>query len=323
MVFEYIMGDPAVDVSLNDIDNGYENGNESKSESENESENESEEDYITEEQLTSDSVNTFIIQYKYMCNLLIKLFYKLSLNLALFFGTVMYYLKIFLNKLYESNPKVAYTMDYVTYLNKYYYGLLNDSKTEPFSNSWTSISYISNSTSIPPKYDEITYTTPKYNELIINLNNDWCNMSYVNIINDMFMIEYSKNLVQNVYKPLFISKYRSLGASRYYVSYKNPKELDFNERIPSNVRFISIVYSHPNMKDQITFEISKNWFVVQNELFTSEFVFRQLVYQYESFVFDNRYKIILLDSNVNSLELTSDKYIEILEDEYKVHTISE
>lgn len=318
MLFESIMGEAVVDVSLNDIDNGYENGNESESESE------SEEDYITEEELTTDSVNTFIIQYKYMCNLLLNLFYRLSLSCVLWFGTFMYYLKIFLNKLYESNPTVAYYMDYVMYLNKYYYGLIINAKTEPFNNNWTSISYIDYLKYNHEEYNYTTYANPKYNEVIISLDNNCENLNYVNTINDIYMFEYSKNNIKETTEgPLFISKYNSLGASRYYVSYKIPKNLDFNEHIPSNIRFVSIVYSHPNIQKQIIFEIHKSWFIVGNQLFSSEFVFRQLVYQYESFVFDNRYKILLLDNNVNSLELTHKQYIEILEDEYKVHTISE
>lgn len=317
-LFESIMGEPVIDLSLNDLDDGYESENESENDEHDENE------CCTEEELTSDAINTFINHYKYMCILLLNLFYKLSLNIALFFGTTMYYLKIFSNKLYESDANIAYVMDFTLYLKRYCYGLIKNVKTEPFSNNWTSISYIDYLKYTHEEYNYTTYANPKYNELIISLHDNWANLNSVNTINNIYMFEYSKNNIKEKTEgPLFISKYNDLGASRYYVSYEIPKKLDFNERIPSNVRFLSIAYTHPNMKNQIIFELHKSWFVVGNQLLSSEFVFRQLVYQYEPFVFDNRYKIVLLNSNVEETQLTNNEYIEILENEYKVHTISE
>ena len=306
---EVIVGEPSLDLSSNDVnknDDYEEISNESGSET-NDSSEEDEDGPQEDENIPEKSLNEVNQNFIIMCKTLTNGLSTLALRGVLFYGTCMYYLKLFLNKMYESNSNVAFAMDYSEYLKEYLSNLLCDTKTEPFYANWTSISYI--------KFH--TERMPDYNELIVSVPHNWFSVKSFDNINQCLMIEYDKgNTTNEMDEPLFITKYNILGVSRYYVCHQVPKHLDLNERIPSNVRFISIVYTHPKMTKQLTLELSKNWYNVHNQLFTPEFVFRLLEYQKESYVFDPQYKILLIDNNINNETLTIDKYIEILEDEY-------
>jgi hypothetical protein len=82
-------------------------------------------------------------------------------------------------------------------------------------------------------------------------------------------------------------------------------------RKPSNVRFLSIEYVHPDMDRHISLDIPENMFYVGNELLSSTFILRFLEYVLgkNNFSFDDRYKILIMTKNIDFIELTFDKYL--------------
>lgn len=90
---------------------------------------------------------------------------------------------------------------------------------------------------------------------------------------------------------------------------------------PSTVRLISVVYSHPEMKDTIPLKIDDMYYLVDNQILSPIFILRLLKYQRLSYVFDENYQLEVMDDNVNVIHLTSDKYLFLQEDKYTVMDI--
>lgn len=86
--------------------------------------------------------------------------------------------------------------------------------------------------------------------------------------------------------------------------------------------FLSIEYSHPTMDDKVPIELNASVYIEGNEILSKQFVRRYLEYQSEPFVFDNNYKLILMDSKIKMLELNSEQYVSIGKTGYDIKSIS-
>ena len=89
-------------------------------------------------------------------------------------------------------------------------------------------------------------------------------------------------------------------------------DIDIASRKPSNVRFLSIIYSHPHMNHDIELQLPQAMYYVENELFSPVFVLRMLEYTVGSgsnYVFDMNYTLKILDRNVKYTELSCNEYI--------------
>ena len=84
----------------------------------------------------------------------------------------------------------------------------------------------------------------------------------------------------------------------------------------SSVRFLTVQYTHPLQKEQITLNIPEGMMIYGNDLFTPPFVLRCLKYQTKPFHFDLNYTIKIIDGNVNKIELTSNDFITLSENDY-------
>ena len=89
-------------------------------------------------------------------------------------------------------------------------------------------------------------------------------------------------------------------------------DIDIASRKPSNVRFLSIIYSHPHMNHDIELQLPQAMYHVGNELFSPVFVLRMLEYTVGSgsnYVFDMNYTLKILDRNVKYTDLSCNEYI--------------
>ena len=82
--------------------------------------------------------------------------------------------------------------------------------------------------------------------------------------------------------------------------------------------FLSIEYSHPAMEDKVQIELSASAYIEGNEILSKQFVRRYLEYQSEPFVFDDNYKLVLMDSKIKMLELNCDQYVTISKTGYDI-----
>lgn len=92
-----------------------------------------------------------------------------------------------------------------------------------------------------------------------------------------------------------------------------------DERPQSLVKFVSVVYKHPDMPgDDIEMTVGRKWYLVGNELFSAEFVARWLHYNVADYVFDDRYTIQILDDRVNVVTLNDKQLVVIEKTGYRV-----
>ncbi len=91
----------------------------------------------------------------------------------------------------------------------------------------------------------------------------------------------------------------------------------------SDVKFLSIEYSNPDMKESISITLNKDVFQIGNEILSKAFVLRYLQYQTQYYVYANDYTITVIDDKVNQITLNSKQYILLDKNEYKIITKEE
>jgi len=136
--------------------------------------------------------------------------------------------------------------------------------------------------------------------------------SYINEIGSL--------IPSNFLSPLIIMKGLYWDHNSTYIVRHGPfhyeKEMRFFYK-ESPHKFVSIEYTHDEMEEAIELEIDSGWWIIGNELFTPTFVLRALEYQSKSFIFDEYYKIKIMDENFKIMEFGADTYVELTETGYK------
>jgi hypothetical protein len=92
-----------------------------------------------------------------------------------------------------------------------------------------------------------------------------------------------------------------INSSTYLVNNDMPLE----EVQPSKERFITVQYTHPNMPLALTLEIPPGMYQKCNEILGASFVYWCLKYQYQrsEYIFDENYKLELIDADLNMLSV--------------------
>ena len=86
----------------------------------------------------------------------------------------------------------------------------------------------------------------------------------------------------------------------------------------TKVSFLSVEYTHPNMKNKVVMNIPKDVMIQGNIIMSPLFIKRYLEYQYEYYIFDENYKVNIMDNNVNMLSLKYTDSILLSEKSYSV-----
>ena len=94
-----------------------------------------------------------------------------------------------------------------------------------------------------------------------------------------------------------------------------------NRGVVSKVKLLSIEYTHPDMSSRIYLEINDGFYQKNNILFSPLFVRRCLEYQPLSFVFNDSYVLRIMDNELNFVELTSQHYLVLDENNYTIRTV--
>lgn len=88
--------------------------------------------------------------------------------------------------------------------------------------------------------------------------------------------------------------------------------------IRSKASFLTIEYTHPDMKTRICMELEKDVYFTNNVILSPLFIKRYLEYQPEEYVFNENYTINLMDANINMITLTYPQSILLSKDSYTV-----
>jgi hypothetical protein len=264
----------------------------------------------------------------------------------LFFNAFILYSKLHTNitqlfkSIYETEDSVKYFVDDMCYFFKYLKSFAYGNKIEPYYTSWicvcsTSETYALNEEYNPYKstFQNIDYDSNVFLESTLfddpiddlmnneeyeikkfNSKNEWYentfNGEFDKCMTDINNFEYEEALV-------LVKHPENNAIISNVICYNNVKKpLVFHP--PSNVKFLSVKYSHPNMKESIFLELDADYFIVGNEILSNVFILRMLKYQTQSYVFDDNYKLEIIDNNINIKTLNYDNYILLEEKDYKV-----
>ena len=161
---------------------------------------------------------------------------------------------------------------------------------------------------IEPPYDYLSIvcvSDNKYHEILkkIDVNEDPI-IYYNRVVENM--PQYNCQVSMRV-SGLFLTRFIEEGRGDFNLS---------KTRTPTH--FLSIEYSHPSLTDKVPIELSASTYVEGNEILSKQFIRRYLEYQSEPFVFDDNYKLILMDSRIKILELTSNQYILLGKSGYEI-----
>ena len=89
---------------------------------------------------------------------------------------------------------------------------------------------------------------------------------------------------------------------------------------PSQVSFLSVHYEHPDLPNGLRLIIDPQYMMVGNHLLNHVFVLRLLSYQYNrgNYVFDDRYSLKIMDSNINICTVGPNQGIVVGEKQYVI-----
>jgi hypothetical protein len=167
----------------------------------------------------------------------------------------------------------------------------------------------------------IDYLTLEYDDRLSFRNTDI--YTFIHDFNEIELNRYydyfhtlktkSKYIVEN----LFIAKH----TEGYFVKTSNNKDTDIEIKTiteKSSVRFIYVEYSHPDMNYVIELDLPDTMYFNKNEILSSSFVMRMLEKQTTQYIFDEKYKLTLLDNSMNSCVLNMHNYITLYSDRYTI-----
>jgi hypothetical protein len=251
----------------------------------------------------------FSVLLNYSANQILALFNtdteKIGIKLFLLVSKKYSELKYGTLKVYEKNPFLKITIDTVYEIVIEIYKFMNCVKSEPFAPLWISVFTV----------------TP-------NLNNNEEYTVVENSVNEILLKKFKSVMEENA------SENENINVDILY-TFKTPAYIlckvtnkfekdDANYIVEkSDVKFLSVEYINPDMKEPIIFKLNKDVFQIGNELLSNAFVLRYLQYQTQFYVYANDYTITVIDDKVNQFTLNSKQYVLLEKHEYKIITKEE
>jgi len=204
---------------------------------------------------------------------------------------------------YEKNPSMKLAVDTIYKVSVEIYKKVNGVKSEPFSPLWISVFTL----------------TP-------NLNNNEEYTVVENSVNEVLLKKFKSVIEENTSENVNVDKLYTFKTPAYILcNVTNKFEKEDSKYIveKSDVKFLSIEYSNPDMKETISITLNKDVFQIGNEILSKAFVLRYLQYQTQYYVYANDYTITVIDDKVNQITLNSKQYILLDKNNYKVITKEE
>lgn len=166
---------------------------------------------------------------------------------------------------------------------------------------------IQNSDNIPNTFDEINKEVEEY---------------YHQSRSESAALPYDEKINHEI---LLISKdFNNRYCSRVFTGEDLAKdEYEWKQPVESNIEFLSISYSTPDMKeDSISIELSPNYLFVGNQILSRTFIAKYLSQLpiYTKYIYNKNYTIDIMDSELNMIQLGWNDYIILKQSSYRVIT---
>jgi hypothetical protein len=217
------------------------------------------------------------------------------------------------NKLYKTQPLVKEYVDKAIYYKNSAIAFIENYKIEPSSKNWIcTAALLQNGAGL---YVDDPY---QFNDHYDIITDDETESSILNEFNDLLVVTGNCLTTDTHIKSFLLSiKYNSA----YVYRIVNSSRTDYDVVIPpikSSVKFISIEYTHPNMKSSLFIDLDKNYYMVGNELLSPIFVKRYLCYQSLKYWFDGGYVLNIIDGELNSVSIKSNQHVVLNNDTYEI-----
>jgi len=245
------------------------------------------------------------------------------INAVLYYSIADTNIRKIATHLYNNNRFIKDGVDNSAYFLKFAHANINNMDIEPLATNWIC-------TSLLLKRDPYKYIGDSYS-LIESY--EYMNTNSVNPEKpDQFYIDNYKELytcgksVLNSHKYIEEALVTMKIGDKYiqHICFDNSKQTlaeDFS--LPSRklrYKFLSIEYTHPNMKKSVVLTLDENMYHENNEILSASFIMRLLKHQKEPFVFDENYALKIMDSNINNIVLKSNEYLILGKMEYTIGT---
>lgn len=266
-------------------------------------------------------------------------------NSLLWYAKTVENIKRTYNNIYNNYPAVRYTIDYCHYSIRFIGSTLINQRIEPFEKTWicSTVLQLRNF----EIYSKNKYTLIETYDYVDNLfvcdrvkNESLDEFMLVNVADTLSSIKTVALNNNNIVESMVTMKYND--QMFYRIPYRNDHQLNYNLLKLSNpnepvsypegyepivfpaekcpVKFLSIEYTHPSMIRSIILEIDDGAYIKNNMILSPLFVLRLLDHQQQSYIFDMKYVLKIMDDNINAFTVTSDQYVLLEKSSYKVLT---
>lgn len=212
---------------------------------------------------------------------------------------------------YWNNPSdnffINWILNIVFFLKKNYYKTIYNSLIEPKYPEWIQICKLSDDVYHEHYYDISDCDNNHIIDSFEELGND---INKTQITECLVII---KNKTKNYLTRIIYPEIHTNKKHKPFTIWKKDKIIK-----PLNL-ILDIEYLHPKMKEPITFELNRGFYIENNQLFSPLFIKRCLEYQNKPYYFDMEYSLKIMDMKLKMIELDSSQYIHILENnEYEI-----
>jgi hypothetical protein len=218
----------------------------------------------------------------------------------------------------DKDSPINISLEYMCYCIEYLKSFVLNYRIEPFNNNWVSISYIDQS-----EYDKntLSFTFDETYDEIDNIYFFKDSFEYDNDYTGNFKEWYNTAKIillkdKKVYDCLI--SMRMNDTYIYKVCDMDSNSFDKLPCEPSKVKFLSIDYIHPEVKNPIPIHIDNSAYLVGNEILSCTFVKRALEYSFNVKNFDADYELRIMDNDLNVIRLKSNEYIVLEKNTYKI-----
>uniref|UniRef100_A0A6C0I0M8 Uncharacterized protein n=1 Tax=viral metagenome TaxID=1070528 RepID=A0A6C0I0M8_9ZZZZ len=230
------------------------------------------------------------------------------------------------DKIYNSTECIHTTCDYLAYSVKFIFAALTNQRIEPLIQQWFRTGYITYendkfiydckyhylkddfSCEFILKSDLYIYITTKFENYITKLSKEFYNSQICANYEKLPNLQSNQQIYKCI-KPLFTMKCKT-DEETYIISRLINYNYKFDNFEKSNIHFLSIEYTHPDMDEvRIPLELDADIYVKGNEILSVGMVKHLLEHQLDSYIFDSKYSVFLMDNNIDLYELKIDEYI--------------
>lgn len=239
-------------------------------------------------------------------------------SVFLFIAWLKNWVEVNAKYMYDTYPIVRENTDKVCYAFNYCKAQINCYRIEPLSNTWISLSFLEKSNSELFVGNKYVYSDQYYYiKTDTTLSSDELYKQCLEHVTEIAKSSCNSSIFETMITMKVLDKYL---CSSFFHNENNTTPIYTLSKNKGQNYFLSVEYTHPKMSSGIVFNLPTNVYNATSNILTPAFIKRYLEYQELPYVFDMRYTLKILDTNINMFNMKSNQYIRINDRSYDVVT---